>query len=241
MESNIPKEIYERLQKLLRKSESAKAMGSLAEAEAFANKATELLMEYNLSREQIDLEDKPKVIRDWIKDKNFLPKNEGRWLVLLYHTICKHNLCRGISQNDGHDGFSICGEKINVEITRFICDQLEARLRPMAKQAFKTYIGHEKKNAFTRGYLLGAVQGIDAKLSEHLKDLVVSNPNITALVVVKGKAVKDFIAQEFTGLGLGRKASYSAQDGKAQGYEAGKKIDIHRGVGKGAIDRNLLN
>lgn len=238
---DIPKEIYERLQKLLRKAESAKAMGSLAEAEAFANKATELLMEYNLSRENIDLEDKPKVIRDWIKDKNFLPKNEGRWLILLYFTICKHNLCRGITQDDGHEGFSIVGEKVNVEIVRYICDQLEVRLRGMAKAAYKTYYGSEKKNAFVRGFLLGAIQGIDVKLSQHLREMVVSNANITALVVVKNKAIAEFVDQEFGTLRSGRGARYSAQDGKAQGFEAGKNIDIHKGVGKGAIDRNLLN
>ena len=150
----IPKNIYEKLQKLLRKADSAKEVGNLAEAEAFANKASEILMEYNLSREQIDLEDKPKVVRDHIPNtmKDFLPKNEGRWLVLLYNVIARHNLCRIVTHEDGRKGLSVMGEKINIEIVRYICDQLEAKIRILVKQAYRDYRGLEKKNAFIRGF-----------------------------------------------------------------------------------------
>ena len=240
---DIPKHIYEKLQKLLRKADSAKEVGNLAEAEAFANKATEILMEYNLSREQIDLEDKPKVVREHItnQDKNFLPKNEGRWLVLLYRIIANHNLCRVVTHEDGRFGLSIMGEKINIEIVRYICDQLEAKIRILVKEAYRNYNGLEKKNAFIRGFYLGAVQGIDDKLRDNKEEMVKANPNITALVIVKDRAVVDFMKQEFPRLSKGRSASYSAQDGKGLGYQAGKNVAINKGVGNGSLGRNLLN
>lgn len=243
MTNNIPPELYERLQKLLRKSESAKELGSLEEAEAFAMKAQQILMEYNLTEDQIDLSHKEKVIEDYMQDKDFLPKNESRWLVLLYHCICKHHLCRGISHSHGKYGFSIFGEKTNVEIVKYICDQLEVRIRILAKEAYRSYQGHEKRNAFYRGFFFGAVEGIDAKLSENKQEIIKNNENLYGLIVRKNEEVNKAVKETYGGtLGRGKGTRTSAAHGREIGYQKGKSMEIHKGVGgSGAYGQKLLS
>jgi hypothetical protein len=238
--TKITDELYEKLQKLLRKAESARELGSLAEAEAFAMKAQAILMEYNMAMEDVDLEDKPKVEGPHITDKDFLPKNEGRWLVLLYQVIARYNMCRAVTHNHGADGITLCGEKINIETVRYICDQLEAKLRVCVKDEFRRYAGPEKKGAYTRGFYLGAVEGIRAKLESNKTEMQNDNRNITALIVVKDAAVVQFMQNEFGRMGRSKGAKTSSADGRSTGYKTGQGMSINKGVGyKNA--GNLLN
>lgn len=98
----IPENILKRIKKLLNLADGAKKVGSIAEAESAALKASELMAEYNLAIHDINLheDDTPKVgdlILDHF-DLNF--KNEGDWVIQLYHVISYFNYCRAINRED---------------------------------------------------------------------------------------------------------------------------------------------
>ena len=58
MENVDLEKIKSRIEKMLKKAQSAKEIGSLHEAEVFSNTANKLLMQYNLSMSDIDMGEK---------------------------------------------------------------------------------------------------------------------------------------------------------------------------------------
>lgn len=247
--SQIPDHILKRLQKLLKLAKGAKEVGSLAEAENAATRANEILLEYNLSTDDVDLEDKPKVgqskVNDWENKEqeriNFMPKNEGKWLIELYFCICKHNLCRGLS--NGRYNFTILGEPQNIEMVKYIAEQLKHKLRHLARDGWKKYQeqgGWDKKNAYIRGFLLGAVEGIDSKLYDQRWEMEQKNNKITDLIHIKGNAVKEYEEANFKNIGSFKSGKSRAWDGQADGYEAGQKVEINKGLGSNAVNQKLL-
>jgi hypothetical protein len=93
----IPEDILKRIKILLAFQADAKKRDSLAELENATQRVAELMMKYNLSMSDIDLEDKPKVDDNEVGADKILVKNEGDWIRLLYHGICRYNFCRAIN------------------------------------------------------------------------------------------------------------------------------------------------
>lgn len=91
--SNLDNTKIERLKKLLNKAESAKEIGSLAEANAFSAKISKLLLELNLSMSDL---------KDLNKEKSDVSESEGiefssmfgkTWSIELANQLAKHNFC----------------------------------------------------------------------------------------------------------------------------------------------------
>ena len=246
----VPKSIFEKIKKLLCLAEGARAINSLHEAELATLKAQELLLEYNLSIENINLRDKEPIIKDsvnnWDKPNdfkvNFAPKNEGKWIISLYFCICRHNFCRGISHKN-HD-FTILGEKHNTEIVNYICQQLITKLRILAKESYKKYCheerGYENKGSYIRGFFKGAIDGINDKLYSQKVKIMSENTNINALVLVKNEALKKFEAKEYPKLGIFNPGHNNSYYGKIHGYKTGNNLSINKAIETSALNQKML-
>lgn len=226
--------IKEKIEKLLNKAESAKQIGSLEEAAAFAAKASNLLMKYNLCMS--DIGGKPKddmeVGRIDLGELHGFNKTEGDWVVQLYNAIAKFNLCRVIKVNmPGHMKIVIIGDKFNTETVMYIAGQLVNRLKELQRERFKQYKGTEKKGTFKRSYFIGAVNGIWDKLEENKKAQEVENVNVTALVRTNELELQSKVEEVFAdSLKTGKARKSKGQDGSFYGYQDGKRMNVNPGL-----------
>lgn len=281
-----PDHILQRLQKLLRKAESAKKTGSVAEAEAFAMKAQEIMAEYNLSMQDVSLEDKPKMGDIQMDAKDIFPKNQGTWIRDLYHTIAYYNYCRAInfvvdladlypeeyaklndnygtkSWADLYDKFydkkgedrtittiRLIGEAHNVEMTKYIVDQLINKAKPLARHAWKAYQDNpprfdvmEKKGQYLRGFLSGFVTGISIKLAANKKRMETDKPELTTMALVLRDQVDDYYKEKFkTADKKIRSGGTKSEHGQEEGIKKGLETDINKGLGTNDLNQKLLN
>lgn len=237
--------ILEKVQKLLRLQHGAEAIGSLHEAELAAQKAQDLLLKYNLELADVTGFVKPDAndIRRFDETGIVNPKNEGKWIHSLFSVLCRHNFCRLIVRTSKYmDDYAILiGTKDNVEVVKFLADQLSNRIRIAEKNAWKANTSDEKRNAFRRGFFLGAVRGIDQQLElKRLADIQ-ANVKVTTLVHVQDNKIKEFIQKEFDNLSKGRSSRVSATNGYAMGKETGRSMNINRGVQGNNVNNKRLN
>jgi hypothetical protein len=242
----IESPILEKIQKLLNLQKGAEAIGSLHEAELAAQRVTDLLLKYNLDMEDVTSFQKPdaKNLQRFDETGIVNPKNEGQWVHSLYNVIARHNFCRviKIGQRDAQkDYIVLIGTKDNVTSVKFLSEQLDNRIRIVEKDAWRKNTSDEKRNAFRRGFFMGAVRGIDLQLTEKRKQEEAANTKVTTLVVTNKNALETFINQEFNHLRRGKTRSLSAANGYAQGHATGKSMSINKGVGTSTNNHKHLN
>ncbi len=244
------KTIIERVQKLLDLEQGAKAIGSLEEAANAAEKAQKLLMKHNLEMADIAAHDPnqaQKMGRATFQDV-VAQKNEGQWIYRLYYVLAEHNFCdivytAFIDDNGKKNKYvNLIGTKDNVQVVKFLADQLEPRLRVLEKEAWKTgRLYGEKRNAFRRGYFMGAAQGIGAQLADAKKKMMRESDQVYGLVVANDQALAQAVSELFPHLKKGRRSrGLSAQIGGSMGYNDGKNISIHKGMGNGSNPQGAL-
>jgi DNA-binding FrmR family transcriptional regulator len=240
--AEIPERIIERIRKLLDMQYGAEKIGSLHEAENAAARIQEILFKYNADLSDIDLEkNENKISENQISIATQVKRIEGQWVSLLYNVIAKGNLCRAIChQVRGGEIFavSLIGNRVNIEITQYTVEQLIPRIRIMAKRSWDHYNGGEKKNAYMRGFYKGAVHGINYKLEEQKKSMM-QEQSISALVKREDAALENYINGNHQDLKTSKSNPLSAQDGLHRGFQAGKDIEINKGL-KNGLNQNLL-
>lgn len=229
----IENNILERIQKLLNLQKGAEEVGSLHEAELAAVRVHELLLKYNLDMADVTGYVKPEASEiNRFDEKGIInPKNEGKWIHALYHTLCRYNFCSLIVHIRAEHPYAILiGTKVNVESVKFLADQLENRIRILEKNAWKQNRSSEKRNAFRRGFFYGAVKGIDDQLQAKKRQEEADNNKVTALVISNRNKLETFIDSEFGNLRPGKAIKSSAASGMTMGYRQGRSMDINDGI-----------
>jgi hypothetical protein len=218
--------IKSKLEKLLKLQESAEQIGSLEEAQNAAGQIQKLLLKYNLAMGDIDTSDKDPVDSINKSDMSFedmgRKKTSGKWIEFLVFTVAKYNLCRAIKIGDW--GMTLMGLPENLEVVQRHINILLKQLPIMGRVAFKSYHGHEKKNTYQRGYLLGAVGGIRDTLIENRKQMEQIETKVTSLVLTSEKLVTQAVEKQFQNLKQTRSAKTSSSDGRGKGYKDGKAM-----------------
>ena len=136
--------ILEKLRKLMNLKESAKALGNEGEAHAAAGIAR-LLMEYNLSEEDIPEQEKLEnpVIAEEIPYK--VEMSNCVWYNFLVSTVCEYNMCRSliVSRPKNYrmvrDKFQIIGRKKNVEVVLYLISFLAHQFVIIGKRKYPNY------------------------------------------------------------------------------------------------------
>jgi len=222
--------IKDKLAKLIRLQEGAIKIGSLEEAGNASAKIQTLLMKYNLSMADISSKENHKLdIEHNLVSLSDLgrSKTSGKWMESLCSVLCNNNLCKPVLSGDN---IYIFGGEENVKIVSVLFTQLVHRLKIMARDSFKAYTGFEKKNTFYRGYLMGAVRGINTKLIENKRELEAKEIGMTALIVMTDKLVAQAVENHFGSLRKGRSSKVSGQDGATRGFRDGKNMSINKSI-----------
>ena len=161
-------------------------------------------------------------------------KNEGKWEPLLYSMLCDYHYCMAINHDlQGRTvGVSIIGTPENIEIVKFLGDQLQVKLRIIEKLDWDDRGRHfaEKRNRFRRGFFLGAIRGIREQLETQRNVQMATQIKVTDLVVQTKKDLEKAAKGYYSDLKEGRYTKSSSTVGKVIGYERGKKLNINQGI-----------
>lgn len=257
---NIPKELIAKIQKLMKLEEGAKTVGNIEEAANAAAKIRDILMKYNLDLYTVqtagDQTTKEVPITDMDRQpEEFTKPHEGDWVKRLTKTIAPFYLCKAFGYSGKSSGMkvNIVGTPTNIEILWYTVEQLVNRLRPMSRESFREYKGHEKRNTYFRGFFTGAVDGIHHQLGENARrekwraeqaelqrrnGVDISDNDTTSIMVInmqlqQQRKVETYIRDNMSfssSKGSGPRGT-SSQSGRAFGYETGKSINISSGIG----------
>ncbi len=222
----------DRIKKLLAHSESARGLGSVAEAEAFAAKAADIALQHKLSLDAIEFADE--AAADPI-DKELVntaelkgdkrTRNRSAWQQELLAVLARNNSCRIVVMTGSKTCYLI-GSGADREIVKYLYAVL-------AREGERLSRGWSK-----RDFLLGFVRGVSEKLYAQRKSTL-AEAGSTALVRVEqhDKAVERWMYESLNlrasaGLGNARDgASYGA------GKRAGLNANTNSGLGGGTTDR----
>ena len=240
--------IKEKLRKLMRKEESARELGNLAEAEAFATKIQQMLINYELEIAEIkDSSDREILsIDEELIDCSLLTnRHESSWVVFLYDAAAKGNFCKVIITGGGISKLQIIliGNPINKEFTHYMVHQMLSKLRNLSRLSFKEYKGADKRNTYIRSFLRGASTGLGYRLLEELKNQSRMHEKTNAMVINKGAQLQDYMNKTRPNLGSSKARKTTSGAGYSNGYTAGKNVSINKGVAsKGKVkEQRLLN
>lgn len=240
--------IKNKIEKLLKLEKGAKEIGSLEEAANAAAKAQTLMVKYNIEASQIDIDKKENTMNHEIivlSDEHKWTKIDGFWMFKMYKSLSQYNFCEIIlSDRDTYyrnkndiltkkklHRLYLLGEPINIEMVKFMAGQLIERLKMMQKVSYALYGGPEKRNAFKRGYFIGAVEGINMKLAEMQEANQIQYTGLTGLIKMTGLAIQDKKKELFgNNLTQVRRKQVSSQHGRAKGQHDGSNMSIRKGI-----------
>lgn len=243
--------ILEKLRKLMNLKESATALGNEGEANAAAAGITRLLMEYNLTENDIPEQEKLEnpIVSEEIPFKMDI---NGRWYSDLVSVVCEYNMCRCLIISKFNNGrrkgseFEIIGRKKNVEVVLYLISFLSHQFITIGKRNYVEYkhdcvwkYGKYPKSLimYLKSFLYGCVIGLSEKLDESKKALETEN-NITALVRTTESEIDDFLKGQKIGKARESKSDIDALCAM-RGIEIGKNVEICKGIHAETVCENL--
>jgi len=192
-----------RIKKLMRHAESAQKIGSLAEAETFSAKATELIQEYNIELHLLKFDEQEEDFSQYMYGESISYKDNQsgqRWKLNLVSVLCKHNFCN-YTWKSYSKTFRVYGRMENVDSVVWLYNFLSTGLLRLAQEAHVNRTSEhimmygDRRYAFLKDYLIGAVVGIDRKLDRQKRESVHAE-QITALMVVNKEALGKFLKSQ---------------------------------------------
>lgn len=210
--------LIEKIQKLLALAESPNEN----EARAAAEKANALLIEHNLSMQEVE-----NAQFNYTNDTLHEGKSMMTEFKYIGSIIQKHFFCRVVvsrSRRERKTTLLIAGEKTNVEVAKYIWAFLNRTYKDLwDKHKKATGLGQSSRQA----YFVGLSEGLSEQLTVQRKKI----EDDRALVLKRNPELDKFMQKEF-----GRTGTYSTSSGRqdaeaqAAGREHGKAIQIRRGV-----------
>ena len=226
--------ILEKLRKLQNLYDGALKINSEAEAANAAAKIQRILLQYNLTLDQIPMEDKEK--RDeFIRESasgcthNF----GGYWEYELMKTLCKHNLCRCFMNGNSYKYLVLFGTKENLEVVKWLRGMLTEKYMLLSKKRYKEYLEEFTGvkpltiGGFRRRYLLGCCRGLDEKLTAEEQSLV----ECQALIVLNDKKLDKYIHESVGAIGtISRPSLSGGRSAYDQGCVDGRNTEIYKPI-----------
>jgi len=235
--------IIEKLRKLIAHEKSARSIGNLKEAEAFADKIQQLLDEHKLSMSEVEFEAREE--SEPIEWEKFDPVTEGfdcsrlrriPWQIKLARGIARSNTCDIVIASNGSSIYFV-GRTSDREICRSVFTSLlELGYRLSALCMQYDYINEAVKCAeadgnfrawmrdYRRSWLLGFAQAVSARLYDAHKARMAGLPSSsTAMVHISkdlaliAKAIKDGGASEVTQRSRSGRNTEAFQRGRSAG------------------------
>jgi hypothetical protein len=231
--------MIDKLRKLMAMADGAKAIGNLAEAEAFAAKAQELLLKYKLDMSDVEFaaEELNEPVMDAVINADEMmgvpyKSRQDRWAGILINGIAKANFCRVL----GHarcNRYSIVGRASDRAATTALFVYLSKACKEMAPQAARDAGAIHSRTSFITAFNLGFAAAIAERLATNLNGLKAGlrlNGQQTGLVRIDQmvKATNDKFRELFPRTVTARATSIRS----SAGYYAGKTYGAAVGINK---------
>jgi hypothetical protein len=225
--------IIQRIKGLMRHADSAKEMGSLAEAETFTNKVNELLLQYNLEMaEVVATADKQNdQFKNWMYSESISYKDNQsgqRWRLSLVETLCDNNLC-SYTFKSGMKTFTVYGHMQNVDTVVWLYNYLSIGLLRLAQENHVALPAETKlfynRYAYLKDFLLGAVRGLGEKMEAQRVASAQAN-KLTGLMVINKKALGEYLDKTNPGIKSVKFKTVEVGSGYRKGLEVGRNYSI---------------
>jgi len=230
-----------KLKKLKALYEGAKEIKSEEEANAAAAAIQRLLVQYNISMEEV--ERKTEKVDNVLEEptSGYTYKSIGGiWEFRLLTVICKWNFCKCFTLNKSTKNLLIFGKKENLETVKWLRDFLSDKFVYLSKIRFKEYQKTEEyinrpigKDKYQRSYLVGCADGLDYKLQEESdkdkKEDEVLSSKITSLVVRNKYEIEEYISHKYHPVN-GRSFTTKINNSYSNGFNDGKNTELHKQV-----------
>ena len=218
----------EKIKKLIAHQKSAQEMGSVKEAEAFAKKVQNLLDKYNVSLEDIPL-DQVKNDMFELRMKTTIPSVSDVLGYSVMSSIAQWNWCKAYKV--GAKYTIIIGLKVNTEVCQWVYETVLPIFINEGKKAFKESKTKVGLDTFQREFIEGCATGLYSKLKAERGEFEKKFLNCSALIVRNDKAIEEFVIEQYGGSKKGRAKTIKRGDAYYQGYETGKNVEINKRIG----------
>lgn len=238
-------DVLKKLKKLKTLYEGAKKINSEGEAAAAAAAMQRLLVEYNLSMDEVENsineEDSAnRISEERVSGYNFKSIG-GTWDYVLLFVICKHNFCKCFQLGSGYKNLVIMGSRENIDNVKWLKTLLAERFVEISNEKWKDYKkGLEykskpiSKDRFQRHFLLGCASGLDVKLREieerNKREDIVYDSKVTVLTIRSNDAIDEYVKNKYFSV-KGRRARVDyVNSATSMGFYVGKNTDIYKSV-----------
>jgi hypothetical protein len=219
--------IIQRIKKLKAHAQSAIAIGSLEEAEAFTAKVTELLMEYNIEMAEVDAAEEmgKDEFHNWVYAESVSYKGKGiasLSLLGLVRVLCRYNFC-DFTYNTHFKTFRIYGHADNVDTVIWLYHYLTIGFYRLASLDYKNQTASGRFQ-YMSDWFVGAADGIVGVLEALRK----KNNKVNALVVLNKKALASYFDKNITNCRTVRGKDKKVRSSEAydKGYQTGSTYSI---------------
>jgi hypothetical protein len=249
--------LLDKLQKIKAHQESAAAIGSEAEAQAFAEMLQRLLMKHKLSMTDLEFEryEKEEPVETRVVDTSKFPEgaefdskvpNTTRveWIETLASIVAKSHSCRILVHNKS-DKITLVGRDSDIAVAEYMVVVLTRTVRKITWAACKQYKaeGHRGRDFvdFKNSFQIAFVRRIAERYEAELKTQEGSSS--TALVRIKKseKAVVDFLKQNSRPASMVRSRDRGHSEGYKRGRDAAEGINLKSNGVSGSRSKGNLN
>lgn len=244
MDNTDMKKIIERVKKLHAMAESAKAIGSVEEAEAFAIGVQKMLMEYKLEMSVLHEHDVTpftievdESIVDWrdVKEVGYKRRRVGWLETLAYHVTHAYGCQFGIIR--GTNLLIIVGEEADRKVAEFVLTTLartavELGRAATRKERYRQWKAGAVHNArgYAASWMVGFAQGVGVQLRDRLEAMRNESPGLALVLTKTNEAVEAYSQKRFKRSATQVKTNNRNLTGYLQGKEAGKNVQINTGA-----------
>ena len=178
-------------------------------------------------------------------------KNEGEWVFNLYHILAIHNLCRLIiskklswkyGKQEKISYADLIGTQENIEIVKFLGDQLQVIIRKLEKESWSIKNGTLgiKRGKFRRSYFQGACQGLHTQLAKAKREAE-NDSQMSGLVIYNKEAIQKVLNDSYPNLKQGRANKTKMNGAFEEGYKAGEQLKTKMGIDHGKTNNQELS
>ena len=219
--------IIEKLQKLMAHEKSAREIGSAAEADAFAAKVSELLLEHKLSMSEVEIANVDQ--DDPIVDESFWPHEHGAnftlrhvsWQLHIAVHVSKLNFCE-IMSHWRSNGISIVGRKQDVAVTKALLGWLiEKAMRESPRRDRRDWLA-----GYTRALINRCTEMLIAR---HAAEDAAEPNAVYALIRTDQLAIQEVIDKQAgprTKLGANYAYINSSREAFDAGHSTGSNVSL---------------
>lgn len=225
--------VTEKLRKLIEHEKSARSIGNISEAEAFAAKITELLFKHNMEMSDVEIAQQEK---DEPIDREYVSMGGKRsaWMEMLADTVAKSCFC-GHMILPGTDSQIFVGRTSDRVAAAALYRYLAGcgiSLCNGEKREFRKrnpYVDSRQRqqfaNRFGKSFMLGFASAISQRLHTQLDQLAACDSGC-ALVLRKSDAVDQWFNQKHFGFARSINVSANSTDGFSRGIRAGHAVSL---------------